>query len=62
VGNSIGEKPEDSDQLIAEIHKRTEVLNFLRHVRIFSLGFQGAEENFLKKLSKDNWGRYVRIE
>ena len=38
-----------------------EELNFLRGVRIFTLGFEGAEENFLKKLAADNSGSYVRI-
>lgn len=62
VGNQGPGKPPDSDQLIAAIHARTQELNFLRNVRIFTLGFKGAEEEFLKKLSRDNFGRYKAIK
>jgi hypothetical protein len=54
--------PPDSASIIREIHERTKEINFLREVRIFTLGFKGAKEDFLKKLSKDNGGRYVAIE
>ncbi len=53
--------PEDARQIIAEIHARTTELNFLRGVRIFTLGFLGAHEEFLKKLSAENAGSYVAI-
>lgn len=53
--------PEDAPELIRAIHERVEELNFLRGVRVFTLGFKGAEENFLKKLAADNQGRYVEI-
>jgi len=39
----------------------TRARNHLRGVRIFTLGFIGAEEEFLDKLATDNHGRYVRI-
>ena len=59
---SAGGVPEDTPGLISMIHGRVEELNFLRGVRIFTLGFQLAEEEFLKKLAADNAGTYVRIE
>jgi hypothetical protein len=61
TGSTGPGKPPDADEIIAEIHRRVKELNFLRDVRIFTLGFEGAEEDFLKKLSADNGGRYVRI-
>ena len=54
--------PPDSAAIIGEIHERVKEINFLREVRIFTLGFQGAKEDFLQKLSKDHGGRYVAIE
>jgi len=62
LGGSGSEVPEDTRQLIAKIHRRVRDLNFLRGVRIFTLGFEGAEEKFLKKLAADNSGTYARIE
>lgn len=53
--------PEDAPRIIAAIHKRVEEVNFLRGVRIFTLGFRGAEEEFLKKLAADHAGSYVAI-
>ena len=38
------------------------VLNFLRGVRIFTLGFREAEEQFLEKLARDNDGAYAAID
>ena len=61
IGSAAG-VPEDTPGLIRMIHGRVEELNFLRGVRIFTLGFQLAEEEFLKKLAADNAGTYVRIE
>jgi hypothetical protein len=54
--------PDDAPGLIRSILERVEELNFLRGVRIFTLGFEGAEESFLKKLAADNSGSYVRIK
>ncbi len=54
--------PEDAEDIIEAIHVRTKELNFLRAVRIFSLGFKGAKEDFLQKLSRDHGGKYVGIE
>ena len=39
----------------------TRAVNHLRGIRIFTLGFVDAEEEFLKKLAEENNGRYVRI-
>jgi len=54
--------PEDAPRLIREILKRTKVLNFRRGIRIFTLGFPGAEENFLKRLAEENGGTYRPIK
>lgn len=62
IGGSSSEVPADTRRLIEKIHRRVRELNFLRGVRIFTLGFEGAEEVFLKKLSTDNSGTYARIE
>ena len=53
--------PADAPRLIAEILARAKVLNFRRGVRIFTLGFPGAEEDFLKKLSQEHNGKYRPI-
>jgi len=37
------------------------VLNFRRGVRIFTLGFPGAEEEFLRTLSQEHNGKYRPI-
>lgn len=58
AGNGL---PEDALQIMADIHDRVAELNFLRGVRIFALGFQGAHEEFLKKLAADHAGKYVAI-
>ena len=62
VGSSGRGDPSDSAQIVKEIHKRMKELNFLRDVRIFTLGFKGAKEAFLKQLSQEHGGRYVAIE
>jgi len=54
--------PEDAPALIRAIHARVEELNFLRGVRIFTLGFPEAEEEFLKKLSATHGGTYAPIK
>ena len=54
--------PEDALEIIGQIHERVKELNFLRDVRIFTLGFREAHEDFLKKLAADNSGKYVRID
>lgn len=61
VGSRGPEKPRDADDLIRAIHKRVKVLNFLRDVRIFTIGFPDAEEEFLRKLADDNSGTYHPI-
>ena len=62
VGSQGIAEPEDAATIIAAIHKRVKAINFLRGVRIFTLGFRGAKEDFLQKLAKDNFGRYVAIQ
>ncbi len=54
--------PPDARELMDRILLETKAVNHLRGVRIFTLGFEGAEEGFLEKLSEENGGRYVRIE
>jgi len=53
--------PPDAPKLIKQIIKRVKVLNFRRGVRIFTLGFPGAEETFLKQLSAEHGGVYRPI-
>jgi len=62
MGGAGPDLPEDTPWLILEIHRRVRELNFLRGVRIFTLGFEGAEEEFLQKLAADNSGTYARID
>ncbi len=57
-----GDLAPDSRGLMQQIKSDVRAWNYLRRVRIFTLGFEGAEENFLKELSKQNGGRYLRIE
>ncbi|MBI4585598.1 MAG: VWA domain-containing protein [Planctomycetes bacterium] len=61
VGSTGPELPPDAKELIEAIHKRIRELNFLRGVRLFTLGFPEAEEEFLKKLAADNSGTYAPI-
>ncbi len=61
VGTSGPGMPPDAPELIREILERVRDLNFLRGVRIFTLGFIGAEEEFLKNLAAENAGIYVPI-
>jgi hypothetical protein len=62
IGNTGPALPEDSPALIQAILGRARELNFLRGVRVFTLGFAEAEEEFLKKLAAENAGSYVRIK
>lgn len=59
---SQGGIPSDAPELMKSILRRMKVINFLRGVRIFTLGFRGAEEEFLKDLSAAHSGKYVRID
>ncbi|MCA8960355.1 MAG: VWA domain-containing protein [Planctomycetes bacterium] len=61
VGTRGKDLPPDAQQLMQDILTFTRTTNYLRGVRIFTLGFEGAEEGFLKKLSEENEGDYVRI-
>lgn len=62
IGSRGPDLPADAPDLMARILKETKAVNLLRGVRIFTLGFEGAEEGFLEKLSEENHGRYLRIE
>ncbi len=53
--------PDDAYQIIERIHRRVREVNYFRGVRVFTLGFPEAEENFLKKLAADNAGEYTPI-
>ncbi len=59
---SQGGIPSDAPELMKSILRRMKAMNFLRGVRIFTLGFRGAEEEFLKDLSGAHSGKYVRIK
>ena len=61
VGSQGPGLPEDSRQLMGLIHEEVRTLNFLRDVRIFTLGFHGAEVDFLEKLATEHRGRFVAI-
>lgn len=61
IGSQGQQMPPDSPELMKRIIEDTRARNHLRGVRIFTLGFIGAEEEFLDKLATDNHGRYVRI-
>ncbi len=61
VGGTGKQLPRDSNELMQSILRRVRSLNFLRQVRVFTLGFRDAEERFLKRLARDNGGKYVRI-
>ena len=61
IGMQGAELPPDSRELMSKILADTRARNYLRGVRIFTLGFEDAEEDFLKKLADENQGRYLRI-
>jgi hypothetical protein len=61
VGNKGSEMPPDAEELIERIQRRVREINYFRGVRLFTLGFPEAEENFLKKLAADNAGEYTPI-
>ncbi len=61
MGSSGADLPPDSPELMRRILAETKAVNHLRGIRIFTLGFIDAEEEFLKSLAVQNNGRYVRI-
>ena len=61
IGSRGSDMPPDSQDLMRRILAETRAVNHLRGIRIFTLGFVDAEEEFLKKLAGENNGRYVRI-
>lgn len=62
IGTTGPGLPEDARELMATIHEEIKIANYLRNIRIFTLGFQGAEIEFLKKLSAENGGSFVEIK
>ncbi|MEM7168337.1 MAG: hypothetical protein AAF581_23020 [Planctomycetota bacterium] len=54
--------PPDSRRLMGRILAEMKAANYLRQVRIFTLGFQGAYIQFLKQLSEENFGLYHTIK
>jgi hypothetical protein len=63
IGGQKGKQlPSDSEKIIKQILKDVPIYNYLRGVRIFTLGFPEAEEKFLKKLAKRNSGTYTPIK
>ncbi len=61
IGSQGDRMPADARQLMQQILLETKARNHLRGVRIFTLGFIDAEEDFLRQLSGENLGKYVRI-
>lgn len=61
IGSQGNQMPPDAPLLMKQILEEMQARNHLRGVRIFTLGFIGAEESFLEKLATQNHGRYVRI-
>jgi uncharacterized protein with von Willebrand factor type A (vWA) domain len=61
IGSQGDQLPVDSRQLMKQILEETRARNYLRGVRIFTLGFIDAEEEFLEQLARENLGKYVRI-
>lgn len=61
MGSQGNQLPVDAKALMKRILEETRALNHLRGIRIFTLGFIDAEEQFLKKLAEENSGKYVRI-
>lgn len=54
--------PPDAKRLMSLILEETKAANYLRQVRLFTLGFVGAEVEFLKRLSAENFGTYQDIK
>ena len=61
IGSQGDQLPIDAKMLMKRIVEETRALNHLRGIRIFTLGFIDAEEEFLKRLARENSGKYVRI-
>ncbi len=61
VGSQGDQLPVDSRHLMKQILEETRARNYLRGIRLFTLGFIDAEEEFLQQLAQENLGKYVRI-
>lgn len=62
LGSQGNELPQDAPELMERILKFTRATNYLRNVRLFTLGFAGAKEEWLTALATENHGKYHRIE
>lgn len=61
IGGGGPDLPADSPKLIARILERVRALNYRRGVRVYTLGFIGAEEDFLRTLAQEHGGKYKAI-
>lgn len=62
-GSAGGALPRDTERLVKEIHSRVGQLNFLRDVRIFTLGFPQVQKGylFLEELAQAHGGKFIKI-
>jgi len=62
-GSTAGAVPPDTERLVKEIHARVGQLNFLRDVRIFTLGFPQVQRGylFLEELARAHGGKFIKI-
>ncbi|MCZ6602987.1 MAG: HEAT repeat domain-containing protein [Planctomycetota bacterium] len=56
-----GEEPGDTEAIIENIYEMIPELDIFRRVRIHTLGFRGANEKFMRKLSEMTGGSYRDI-
>lgn len=61
IGSQGPGLPEDAPRLMKQIVTEIKAANYLRQVRLFTLGFEGAETAFLERLASENFGRYQSI-
>lgn len=61
LGSRGPDLPEDAPRLMDRILNEAAAANYLRQIRIFTLGFEGAEIPFLTKLAEQNHGTYHNI-
>lgn len=54
--------PSDARRIMQQILGDVRAWNYLRQVRIFTLGFEGAYIEFLKQLSREHFGEYHTIK
>lgn len=61
MGSQGPDLPEDAPRLMKQILTDLKAANYLRQIRLFTLGFEGAEEAFLQRLADENFGKYTSI-